>query len=183
MRATILAGVAILSITTGAASLRAQESRPELIGKRVRVTVAPADSSAVSRVVVGELVAVGDSALVIRPRKAAAEESVATSGIQRFEVRTGRNRGSGAMLGTLVGLGVGAALGYATGDDCTSTEFLCFDRSDVAVGVGLAGAVLGLGIGLIAGRGDRWRAEAVPARVSVVPTQGGGFRLAASFSF
>ena len=181
MSATVLAWVALLSMTS-AASLRAQESRPNLIGSRVRVTVA-ADSFAPLRVVVGNLVAVGDSALVIRPLETAVEEHLRTSRVQRFEVRTGKNRGAGAGLGALVGLLSGLAIGLALVDDCSNRSGICYDRSDTAAGGAVFGLGLGTAIGLIAGRGDQWEAAAVPSGVSVTPTSGGGVRLAASLRF
>ena len=181
MRATILASVALLWMM-GAAPLRAQEPRPELIGSRVRVTVA-ADSATPSRVVVGNLVAVGDSALVIRPLETAVEERLPTSRVQRFELRTGKDRGAGARFGALIGLVSGLAIGVALGDDCSSTEFMCFERSETGAGGALIGLGLGMWIGLIAGRGDRWTPATVPSNVSVMPTTGGGVRFAASFSF
>src|SRR5688572_26231601 len=108
MRATVLASVACLCVTS-ATSLRAQQSRPERIGSRVRVTVA-ADSLGPARVLIGRLVAVGDSAVVIRPRRirppeTEMEQSVPTSRIQRFEVSTGKSRGKGAKYGGILGLG------------------------------------------------------------------------------
>ena len=134
-RPTVLAWVACLFVP-GATSLRAQQSRPELIGSRVRVTVA-ADSLGPTQVLVGRLVAVGDSALVIRPLVTRPpgiemEESVPTSRIQRFEVSTGEEPGKGARLGGLVGLEPWLLLGFALGEDCTSQELICFDRSATA---------------------------------------------------
>ena len=178
----ILTWGAIL-LMTGAASLQAQEPRPDLVGARVRVTMATEDSLAPARVVIGNLVAVEDSALVIRALEGHVDESFATSRIQRFEVRTGRNRGAGAKLGAVVGLGVGLILGLAAGDDCSAEDFICFDRSETAAGGSMIGFSLGLGIGLMVGRGDRWTAEPLPARLSLTPAGERRVRLAASFRF
>lgn len=186
MRSTLLAWAAAFSVT-GAVALRAQGSRPEVIGSRVRVTVA-GDSVTPARVLVGKLVAVGDSALliqplVIRPPEIEMEERVPTSRIQRFEVSTGKDRRAGASFGALIGLMGGLALGLALGDDCSSSDFICFDRSETGAGGALIGAALGMWAGVIVGRGDRWVPAAVPSRMSVIPTSGGGVTLAASFSF
>jgi hypothetical protein len=180
MRATILTCAALLS--TVGTSLHAQQSQSALIGSRVRVTVA-ADSSMPPRVVVGNLIAVGDSALVIRGGETAIEERVATSRIQQFERRTGKDRGAGARFGAVVGLVSGLVVGVALGDDCSREDFICFDRSETAAGGALIGLGLGAWIGLIAGRGDRWTPAAVPTTVSVTPSSGGGVRLSASFAF
>lgn len=179
---TILTWGAIL-LMTGAASLRAQEPRPELVGARVRLTMATGDSLVPGRVVIGNLVAIEDSVLVIRPVEAQVEETFATSRIQRFEVRTGKNRGDGARFGAAVGLGAGLILGLLAGDDCSSSDFICFDRSETAVGGSVIGFGLGMWIGLLVGRGDRWSAEPVPARLSLAPAGEGRIRFAASFRF
>ena len=111
------------------------------------------------------------------------EEHVPTSRVQRFEVRTGTDRGAGARLGALIGFGSGLLLGYTLGDDCSGQEWVCFDRDETMLGGGMLGAALGAWIGLMTGRGDRWRVSPVPGGVSLMPVSGGGVRLAASFRF
>jgi hypothetical protein len=172
-------GCAALLSAMGALSLPAQAMRPDLVGSRVRVTLLAPEPGTESRIVVGNLVAVGDSALSIRPLGTTAEERVATSRVQRFEVRAGRNRAAGGRLGALIGLGSGLMLGYALGDDCTSQDWICFDRDETTAGGAVLGAALGAGIGLLVGRGDRWREAPVPGAVSLMPVRG-GVRLAVS---
>lgn len=189
MRATVLAWAACLCVT-GATSLRAQQSWPERIGSRVRVNVA-ADSLGPAHVIIGTLVAVGDSALLIRPRRirppeTAMEQSVPLSRIQRFEVSTGKSRGTGAKYGGMLGLGAGMLFGFALGDeleDCTSSQLFCLGTSLHVVAGGVLGLGLGAVIGAIVGGGDRWQAQPVPVRVSMAPASDGGFRVAASFVF
>jgi hypothetical protein len=165
------------------ATLSAQPTRNDRIGARVRLTLAGVDSAGASRVVVGSLVAVGDTAVSVQRPGAATAESFPVSRVQRFEVRMGRDRRAGARLGAIVGLTVGLVFGYASGEDCTAQDFVCFDRDETTVAGAILGAGLGGWIGLLVGRGDRWRVEAVPQRVSVMPAGGPGVRVGVSYQF
>ncbi|MGQ0712845.1 MAG: hypothetical protein ACT4PJ_03830 [Gemmatimonadaceae bacterium] len=182
MRATILVCTALLALAR-AASLRAQADAARLVGARVRVAFTAPGSPHGFHVVVGDLVAVTDSTLSIRPPGSTMHETISTSSVQGFEVRTGRDRGRGAGFGALIGLGSGLIIGYALGDDCGPDEFICFDRDETMLGGGFVGAAIGGLIGLAVGRGDRWAVRSVPGRVSVVPLSGGGVRLGASLRF
>jgi hypothetical protein len=144
-------------------------------------------------VLVGTLVAVGDSALVIRPRlirppEVEMEVSVPTSLIQRFEISRGKSRGQGAKFGAIVGLGGGMLIGFFLGEeleDCTPGEgdLFCFGPAFHVAAGGILGLASGIVIGAIVGRGDRWEEEPVPVRVGIVPASGGAFRVAASLAF
>ena len=176
MRPTLF--IALL-IGLSATSLSAQPARTNWIGSRVRVTLTGVDSAGELPVIAGTLVAVGDTALSVRPSGATAEQSIPVSRVLRFHVHAGRDRWAGARFGALVGLPVGLVFGFASGEDCTSEDWICFDREETTVGGAILGAALGTVIGLAIGRGDSWRAESLPQRVSVAPIAGGvGLRIA-----
>jgi len=73
-----------------------------------------------------------------------------------------------------------AGVGYALGDDCsiaTSDDLiarlnsnLCYSRGSMAAALGVFGGALGLGIGLIAGHGEKWEATTPEhLKVGVIP--------------
>jgi hypothetical protein len=182
MRFAIVSCVALVA-GMSVASLSAQPTRNDRIGARVRLTLAGLDSASGSPLVVGSLVAVDDTAVSVQRPGATTAESFPISRVQRFEVRVGRDRWAGARLGAIVGVVVGLVFGYASGDDCTAQDFVCFDREETTVGGAILGAGLGGWIGLLVGRGDRWRVEAVPQRVSVMPAGGAAVRVGVSYQF
>lgn len=174
MRSKFTTLVALLSLVP-LVSLPAQTKH--LVGSRVRITMpdtmqtdAPRDS-AHSVVVTGQLIAFDDSTMSVRNEAGPGDLTVPLSRVQRFETRTGSNRGTSAMYGFAIGLGVGGILGYAGGEDCSGEawEWCMFSRNETAVFGAVLGAVAGGIIGLIVGHGDRWQEAAVPARISVVP--------------
>ena len=69
----------------------------------------------------------------------------------------------------VIGLAIGGFVGFAAGDDCSEEDWVCFPRSETAMGGAALGVTIGYVIGLIAGGGERWKETAIP-RVSVVPT-------------
>jgi hypothetical protein len=181
MRTMILASLAAVQVL--AAGSMAAQADTSVVGARVRVTVVNEDPLSGSRIVVGKLVAVGDSGISIRELGSEVDEVVPASRLQRFEVRTGPNRGAGARLGALVGLGFGAVLGFAGGENCSNKEWICFDRDETTFFGALMGASFGGLIGFLAGRGDRFAEAPLPARVTLAPTRGGAVRLGASLAF
>jgi hypothetical protein len=116
---------------------------------------------------------------------------VPLSYLARLEVSRGRksNALKGLLIGSVVGVGVGAALGIwgASRPTSTSEAVWCYEGTAAcaAVGglvVGAAGGLVGLGIGALS-KTERW--EEVPLdrlRVSVVP-QRGGFGIGARIVF
>jgi hypothetical protein len=175
MRSTFIALVTVLSITA-VASLAAQTEPQVVVGKRVRITVpdtmgtSEPPTSARPLLVIGQLVAFNDSTMSVRNDVTSSDITVSLSRVQRLEVSTGSNRRASAVTGGLIGLGVGGILGYASGDDCSDRQFICFPREETAVAGAFLGAALGSVMGLLVGQGERWRDTAIPARVSVVPT-------------
>ena len=182
MRASIILTCAAILSIANPASAQARPMSTDLIGARVRITLAAIDSATPGRVVIGDLIGASDSILLIRGRKAALDERIAISRIQGFEVRTGKNRTAGAGFGAITGLVFGFTLGLILGDDCSYTDFICFDRTETSAGGAFLGAALGMSIGALVGRGDRWRAAEVPATVGVL-RRVDGLALAATMRF
>ena len=171
MKSILTIALALLA----AAPLAAQTEQAVLVGARVRVTVPDtmpnADPAEKARplVVVGKVVAVDDSTMLIRNDASEAGVTISRDRIQRFEVGTGTERGRTATIGGVIGLAVGGVLGYASGDDCSDQDFICFPREDTALAGAALGALLGAGIGYLVG-GERWQDAGLPARVGFVPT-------------
>ena len=63
-------------------------------------------------------------------------------------------RGKGALEGMGIGFLVGALVGFAAGEDCQESRFICFSREEVAVGVGLWGSIFGAPVEAISGHRD-----------------------------
>ena len=162
MRATSTTLLALLSIA-GVAS--AQSAQPVPTGARVRVTTASNPSA-----VIGELVAVNDSALSVRRQRDSGDVSIPRSLVHRLEVSRGTSRGASAGKGALIGLAIGGVVGLAAGEDCGSEDFVCFDRGATAAMGMTAGVSIGGLSGLVSGGAERWRDTAVPMSLSVVPT-------------
>ena len=178
MRATCTALFAVLSVMA-VATMPAQTVQPVSTGARVRITAANTSPA----VIVGQLIAVSDSALLIRRQLDSAEVAVPRSSVARLEVSQGTRRGASARTGGLIGLLVGGVLGYASGDDCKDTDWVCFDRSSTMAMGASAGAGLGLIIGFIVGSSERWRESGVPMQLSVAPTRAGSLSIAGRIAF
>ncbi len=181
---TTLGLLSIISV----APLAAQADPGIPVGTRVRIT-APDTTQTAERpgdarrlTLVGELVAISDSTISLRNDATSDELTVPLSRVQRLEVSAGSNRGPSAGKGALIGLVLGGVLGFATGDDCSSSDFICFSREDVAAGGAVLGAAVGGVIGLIAGGGERWKATAIP-RVSFMPIGSRSVSIASTLRF
>ena len=131
-------------------------------GSRVRIA-APVFGSGKT---VGTVVSVTSDTLVLRHGAGLATQSVGTSDITALEVSKGTysRKAKGALWGTLIGAGAGAALGAATYQKpkCNDPQgFGCFyifgpdtRGSDAAFG-GIAGGILGAVVGTLVGMGHR----------------------------
>ena len=160
MRATFTALLAVLSII-GAAS--AQTAQPIPRGARVRVTPATP-----SPVVVGELIAVNDSALLVRRQRGSGDITIPRSAVLRLQVSQGTSRGTSALRGALLGSVIGGVVGYYS---VTENSYYVDQQGGAVIGVAY-GAAGGSLIGLLVGSFERWRDTAVPMSFSVVPTGG-----------
>jgi hypothetical protein len=116
---------------------------------------------------VGTVVSVTTDTLVLRPGASLATQSVGTSDITALEVSKGTytRKAKGALWGTLIGAGAGAAIGALTykKPECIDPQsvFGCFyifgpdtRGSDAAFG-GIAGGLLGAVVGTLVGMGRR----------------------------
>ena len=180
--------VALLLVIPGM-SLPAQTEQRVLVGTRVRITmpdtmrISRRPSSAGQLFVIGQLVAMSDSSISVRHEASSADVTVPLSRVQRLEVSAGSRRREAAVIGGLVGLGLGGIFGYAAGDDCSGNEGICFPQGEVAVVSALVGAGLGSLIGVVVGSGERWRDASVPARVNVVPTGARSISISSTLRF
>ena len=177
--------LASLAIAWGATA-SADPSGAPTGAKRVRVT-APAFGG---KPLTGSLVALEEAKLKLQREGSSEVVEIPRRDVTRFEVSTKRSRrGRAAGIGALVGLGVGAALGYAAGDDCNTPDapsIVCIPRPASAGGVGLVGAALGAAIGAAVGPGEKWEARdpgRIQLAVSPSPRRTGGVGLSLSIGF
>jgi hypothetical protein len=121
--------------------------------------------------------------------------------VTRLQVSHGRSgRSHRASLGAVTGLALGAIVGVAAGEDCSSLppgggglpDFsatlrrnLCISRTEAGVLLGLSGAVLGALVGAAIAPAERWGEVGLGgADVGVAPLlKRDGLGLALSFSF
>lgn len=165
MRATFSLLAILLSVIP-LASLPAQSEQAVPAGARVRITTA--DTSPV--VVIGELIAVSESAVSVRRELDSGDVTIPRALVYRLEVSDGTNRGASARKGGLIGIVIGGLVGFALGEDCGPDAGICFPRSETAVAGAGVGAAAGALIGFMAGASERWRNTGVPARLSIFPT-------------
>lgn len=172
MRATLNALLGLVSIV-GVAAAQAVPT-----GARVRVTTVNNPSA-----MVGQLIAVSDSALLVRSQRDAGDVSIARSLVHRLEVSRGSSRGERARKGALIGLAIGGVVGLAAGEDCSTADFICFDRGSTTMVGAMAGLSIGTIIGLITGGAERWQEAAIPMSLSVAPTGGGSLSVGGRIAF
>lgn len=166
IRPRMIVPAAMLAALAGP-SLPAQDS--VAVGSRVMVRVTSehvreAQLRLQNRTFAGRLIATtGDSLVVSTERDSI---TVPRGAIERLWVSArASRRGLSAAKGAAIGLGTGFAFGLIAGEDCSDSDFICFDRGELAMALGLAGA----GAGALAGAafgGERWR-EIRPMRASL----------------
>ncbi len=169
MRATSTVLLALLSVVAVASAQTAQ-TLPR--GTRVRITPATP-----TQVVVGRLIAVTDSALVVRRDRG--DLTIPRSVIQRLEVSRGTSRGRSALRGALLGSVIGGVVGYYS----VSDNSYWFDRRGGAVFGAATGVAGGSFIGLLIGSFERWRDTAVPMSLSIAPTGAGSLSVGGRIAF
>lgn len=178
MKATATALLAALSVlVVGSASAQTAQTLPR--GARVRVTpLIPLP------ILVGELIAVSDSALVIRRQRGGGDISIRRTDVLSVELSRGTSHGSSAGRGALIGLLAGGAIGFAAGNDsCGGDAWFCLNRP-WAAGVGATtGVAAGSLLGFLVGFRERWQHTAVPMSLSVVPSAGESFSLVGRIAF
>jgi hypothetical protein len=184
MRQTILFLSLLLLLPP--ADLTAKEFPLIALGARVRI-YAP---SLIDGQVTGKVVKLNADTLMVALRGPKTPLQVPCASIESLEIYRGVDRkiGKGMAIGTVIGAGVGAYVGYGLSGISFDGEKI--DRSDrlemasiCGFALGLLGASVGAGIGVL--RGDeRW--EKVPLgciRAGITPQRHGGVRLAMSFTF
>jgi hypothetical protein len=128
-----------------------------------------------------------DSGLVVQPREGPpiTLSALEASGIE-WPMAQKRATARGFGIGFGIGALSGVAIGAASGEECSSQSFLCFDSGEMAVIVGTVLGVTGGTVGALIGHGSRmtvWEgaSDARPRRVTLVPrldARSVGFRLA-----
>jgi hypothetical protein len=124
--------------------------------RRVRVT-AP---GVLEERVVGEIVSADDETITVRAQRTGRTYEIPAEAVTRVELRrkTGA-RGRAIKIGALAGLAIGAVAGYAAGDDCGAADapsLVCFPRGGTALVLGLAGSLVGAGVGAVVAPSERW---------------------------
>ena len=171
----LVAVLAVVPLTR----VTAQDPPPVTVGTRVRVTAPDLDIDKYD----GTVAAVRGDTLTV------GTVQVPLASVTRLDVHKGRkgNVGKGAIIGTLVGVPTGLALGVFYQQACSNTSDIgetCLALIPIgAVAVGLAGALVGGTIGALI-KTDRW--EEVPLdqlRVSFAPQRDGRFAFGLSVRF
>jgi hypothetical protein len=155
-----------------------------------RVRIARIDEKPLVAVVIARMA----DTLVVRAPGLAKPLALPLAEISRLDVSTGRHRnlGKGIFVGIVAGGAIGAGLGAASYEPCTSTEFLgCLgsasDRGESATIGGILGGALGLVAGSLIGaaRQDTWKRVPLDGRrvaVTVRPRgHGAGLGIALQF--
>ena len=163
----------------GNTAVDAQDSRAIMVGVRVRITAPDLDIYKYD----GTVAALRGDTLTVGPVQ------VPLASVTRLDVHQGRkgNVGKGAMIGTLVGVPTGLALGVFYQQACSNSSDIgetCVALVPIgAVAIGLAGALVGGTVGALI-KTDRW--EEVPLerfRVTLAPQRNGRFALGLSVAF
>lgn len=179
MRSLILAFVGIAVFSTVALG---QTLEP---GARVRLASNALGTQARTGVVVSST---ADS-LIVQPDRSPTVARLARADLSSVEVSVGHHRhaGRGAIVGLLVGVVGGAAIGAMTWAPCTGFCFLEPDTraTSAQLGAGVFG-ILGTALGAIAGAldvSDEWRSVTIKPDVALSRGSGGTLGLKMSHSF
>jgi hypothetical protein len=152
-------------------------------GSRVRITT----SAGGSKRLIGTIVAEDEASLTLETAGHRETMTVPRTALMTVEVSRRRSqRGRGAGRGALAGGFIGAILGYASGDDCSQGQWLCFSHETMATAGIIVFAPIGALIGAIASPGEHW--ELAPnrgLRISArpYPVRGRGVGLSVALAF
>lgn len=166
------------------AGLQAQDGIPA--GTRVRLAVkaprvSPMAPDTHTVALKGRALAVYGGALIVQRESTLDTVFVSLDSVRTLEAVAGKRHPvpEGAVLGALVGLGIGAAVGM-TVNKCPNGESICLNAQPVhSRGWGaVVGALIGSGVGALAAHFvelDRWeRIEPKGVRVALAPAARGG---------
>ena len=172
--------VAFIGILSLAAAVALANDAVQLAsGARVRVTVRTGDSQQV-----GTVLALDDKNLTLQVPGQADTTVLRRNDITNVAVSAGRrSRGKNALIGTAMGAGVGALLGFANGSDPRSA-FIRLTAGEKALILAVVLAPVGALIGAVVRPAERWR-ELPPDRIrlSLVPVSGRGAAVSLAFVF
>ena len=191
MLVAILAFVPLASGCSSRAAVR-QEPLPEP-GARVLVWhVIDHDAGTRPAPDEGNLIRLTADSIVLTVGKSESQRAVPLTSVSSLKVWRHRSSvGQRAGLGTAVGLGLGALVGYTMGEDCPSSsswrDGICIGRETTTLILGMGGAIVGLLAGIVVGvadNGGEWEGVRLdPLRVSLGPQRDGRFGLGASVRF
>ena len=156
----------------------AHDTIPLSPGTRVRLTLGAPELPRL----IGWLDQIGPGGLVLAGTALDTLVRVRLSEVERLEVQTERHPRAkgfrvGAVAGSLAGLLGGILIGSAVVEDCSSSDWLCFDdleRGVYGIGGALIGGVLFGALGAVAA-GDGWEvvsSDLVGASISPNPSVG-----------
>jgi hypothetical protein len=91
----------------------------------------------------GKVLSVNDTILQLEGKNGPIDIDIRTIGL----IKTKRSVGNNLLLGSLIGLTVGAIIGVATSDPNPDEVFLGYSASEGGTGFGIIGAILGTGVG------------------------------------
>lgn len=177
-RASVIAGALLAA---AALDLAAQSSTLKP-GARIRV--------AAERTYTGTLIGLDTTHLRLQPQGRADTVVVPTGAVTKLELSTGQKSaaGRGALIGALVGGGLGLLLGTAAASESCDPNKWCIDYGGEAVAAGVVllggvGALTGAFIGALS-RTDRWE-PVPPGGVELGATSGrrGGIGIGVSVAF
>ncbi len=156
----VLAALALLAPAATAAQT------PVVLAPNTRIRFAVTRDTAA---VVASVVAQRGDSLWVHPERSRDTLGLRISSLARLDVSRGKETHAlhAAGVGLLIGAVGGGVLGYATGEDCTSSEWICFPRGLTAAAGAVAFGLVGAGVGAVVGwvnPVERWNHAVLPVR-------------------
>lgn len=190
--------VAVLMLQMGYVPCAAQESVSRkdeiaslgvITGARVRLTLSRKLSFLLGpKRVVGTLAVLESDTIVVD--KSGEQARIPLASVTRLEVDTGKRAGNSVLLGLVVGMGLGVAMGFAAGDDDEPSGLFSDNPSffptakDKAILLGNLFGVTGLSVGYKVGKSQMWKAVPLDnLRLGLSSGRNGRPQLSASFAF
>ena len=179
----LLAAIAAIPVVPSTGS--AQVAAGVYVGARIR------SSAGTGWRGTGTVLQAGNDSLVVNSDATGTPIVLRRADMGRLEIHDGERRSTqkGFAVGTLVGAGAGAILGFASGDQKCTARSACpaspKTAPEVAVAAGIFFGVLGGSVGAVTGylrTSDRWVAVGAN-KVAVSPIIGGDGHLGVSLRF
>ena len=137
---------------------------------------------------VGTVTAVDETTITLEPDGDGQPTVLHREDITTLDVSAGKSsRGKHALIGAVIGGGLGAVMGFAVGDDPGShndtledaafkltrrTKFMPWSAADKALMLGVSFAVVGTVVGLVLPAGEQWQKVPMNSRLSIEPAHG-----------